>query len=95
MRVDSKNKLSAHPAEIHLQQNIQAYLSLLYFALLYVLHRCRSFYKLKARPFKKIMTRFIAMLILLWLSGTKPAVSPRYAYTQMLIRAFFFHLNQV
>lgn len=35
------------------------------------------------------MTRFIAMLILLWLSGTKPAVSKKYAYTQMLIRVFF------
>lgn len=47
-----------------------------------MLHRCCNFvYKLKVRPStrKEITMDFISILILLWGSGTEPAVSSRYA----------------
>lgn len=46
-----------------------------------VLHRCRVFYKLKARPSTstKVITRFTATRALLGWSGTEPSIPLRYA----------------
>ena len=46
------------------------------------LHRCCIFYELKGRPSpsKKMTTRFISILALLWWSGTDPVKSPRFAH---------------
>ena len=48
-----------------------------------VLHSCCLLYNLKAKPYtsKKITAHFIATLTLLQWSGTKPAISLRYACT--------------
>lgn len=48
-----------------------------------MLHRwCTCFYKLKTRhsASKKMITYFIVILTLLWWSGTKATICPRYAY---------------
>lgn len=48
-------------------------------------HRCCVFYKLKARTStcNKMMTVFMAILALLRWSGTDPAISLRYIYTDL------------
>lgn len=65
-------------------QRIQAYLILLCSALLHFTDV--DFNKLKGKPSicKKITTHFTAILVLLQWSGTKPAISPRYACIKVL-----------